>query len=106
MRSGGGITLATIKAVFAEEIVAQQGSVSDTFDDGSRLFLRSLLPALGEVVPKDRVQGGVALRSDGSAVWLHPYVFRLLCRNGAIMAHATQTHEIKDIQDRPPEEVV
>jgi len=104
MRSGDQVTVATIRAVFTEEIAAQQGSVLDAFEDGSRLFLRSLLPHIAEVRPRDRLQGGVALRSDGREVFLHPYVFRLVCSNGAIMAQATRTHHVADLQLLPPEE--
>jgi hypothetical protein len=106
MHFGDQVTVATIRAVFTEEITARQGSVPDVFDDGSRLFLRALLPLGDEVRPGDRVQGGVALRSDGREVFLHPYVFRLVCRNGAIMAQTTQTRHLADLQQRPPEEVL
>jgi hypothetical protein len=106
MFSGDRVTTATIRAVFTEEIEAQRGSVSDAFDDGERLFLRSLLPLGEDVAPKDRVQGGVALRSNGSEAWLHPYVYRLVCKNGAIMAQATQTHHVTDLQVLPPEAAV
>ena len=32
------LTTAEIQAIFAEEVRAAGGSVSDTFDDGARLF--------------------------------------------------------------------
>jgi hypothetical protein len=90
------LTTAALKALFAEEITAAGGTVSDTFDDGTRLFTRSILPLVREVRPADRVQGGVALRAGEREVWVHPYVFRQVCRNGAIMAHALQTHHLAD----------
>jgi hypothetical protein len=86
---------AEIRALFAEEVAAAGGAVSDTFDDGSRLFARSILPQVREVRAGDKLQGGVALRATGEEVWVHPYVFRLVCRNGAIMAHALQTRHIE-----------
>jgi hypothetical protein len=91
MSTSGCLSTAEMLAVFTDEIAARGGEVRDTFHDGSRLFTRSVLPRDCEVGPKDRVQGGVALKSDGREAWLHPYVFRLVCRNGAIMAHAVQT---------------
>jgi hypothetical protein len=92
---GGLLTTGEIAAIFAEEIAAQGGTVTDTFDDGSRLFQRAVLPAEQEVKSRDRVQGGVALRATEDDVWVHPYVFRQVCSNGAIIAHATQTRHIE-----------
>jgi hypothetical protein len=98
------LTTAAIKALFAEEITGAGGVVSDTFDDGTRLFTRSILPGVREVRAADQVQGGVALRAGERGVWVHPYVFRLVCRNGAIMAHALQTCRIEGDEFATPEE--
>jgi hypothetical protein len=97
-------TTAAIKALFAEEISAAGGAVSDTFHDGVRLFVRSILPRVRAVRTADNVQGGVALRACGREVWVHPYVFRLVCRNGAIMAHAIQTRHVEAEEFATPEE--
>jgi hypothetical protein len=91
------LTTTELRTIFADEIAAAGGTISDTFDDGSNLFLRSILPWLREVRPKDKVQGGVALRATEQDVWVHPYVFRQVCRNGAIMAHAIQTEHIEKL---------
>jgi hypothetical protein len=95
-----------IKAVFAEEIAAAGGVVSDTFDDGRRLFTRSILPGLREVGTGDKVQGGVALMATEGEVSVHPYVYRLVCKNGAIVAHAIQTRQIEGCDFVTPEEVI
>jgi hypothetical protein len=105
MSSNKGLTTTQIQAVFAEEIGAVGGTVSDTFNDGSRLFSRSILPQLGEVRPGDAVQGGVALKATEQDIWVHPYIFRLVCTNGAVMAHAIQTRHIATMEMRTPEEV-
>jgi hypothetical protein len=97
-------TTAAIQTLFAKEIAAAGGTVSDTFDDGARLFVRSVLPRLREVRTADNVQGGVALKATGRDVWVHPYVFRLVCRNGAIMAHAVQTRHLEAADFGTPEE--
>jgi hypothetical protein len=89
-----GLTTSEIATIFAEEIAAQGGTVTDTFDDGASLFVRAVLPDEREVQPRDRVQGGVALRATEDDVWVHPYVFRQICSNGAIIARATQTRHI------------
>jgi hypothetical protein len=80
-----------LEELFAEEITAAGGTVTDVYNDGTRLFARSTLPQVLEVRPKDKVQGGVALRSVPDEIQVHPYVFRQVCRNGAIMAHALET---------------
>jgi hypothetical protein len=100
------LTTTEINALFAEEINVAGGQVSDTYDDGSLLFVRSILPALREVQTADHVQGGVALRADEQNVWVHPYIFRLVCRNGAIAAHAIQTRHVEASAFDTPEQVL
>jgi hypothetical protein len=95
-----------IKAAFADGIAAAGGVVSDTFDDGRRLFTRSVLPRLREVGTGDKVQGGVALMATEGEVSVHPYVYRLVCKNGAIMAHAIQTRQIEGCDFVTPEEAI
>ena len=99
------LTTEEIRAVFAEAIAAQGGTVSETFDDGHRLFLRSLLPRVREVRAKDRLQGGVALRATEEDVWVHPYIFRQVCSNGAIMAHALESAHVELADSSTPDEV-
>jgi hypothetical protein len=99
-----GLTTTGIAQLLAEEIAPHSGTVTDTFDDGTRLFARSLLPFVEEVRPQDKLQGGVAMRATASSVRVHPYVFRQVCRNGAIMAHALETLHITDLDQRVPED--
>src|SRR5437879_6375897 len=106
MFSSKCLTTANILAAFTEEITLRHGKVTDTFDDGARLFTRAVLPKLEEVRPKDQLQAGVALRATQREAWLHPYVFRLVCRNGAIMAQAIQTQHLTDLHLRAPEEAL
>jgi hypothetical protein len=80
-------TIDEIKTAFAEEIVTAGGDVTGAFENRGRLFARSVLPGLHEVGTGDKVHGGVALMATEGEVSVHPYVFRLVCRNGAIMAH-------------------
>jgi hypothetical protein len=98
------LSTAELKVLFAEEITAAGGKVSDTYEDGARLFTRSILPQVREVRPADRVQGGVALRASAQQVCVHPYIFRQVCSNGAIMAQAIQTRHITADEVESPEE--
>jgi hypothetical protein len=106
MSLANSLTTACVLEGFSEEIAGLGGHVKDSFDDGDRLFVRSILPAVEEVRTDDRLQGGVALRASGEAVCVHPYVFRLVCKNGAIMAHAIASRRISVELGRDPEEAV
>ena len=70
--------------------------------DETRLFARSVVPGIEEVRSGDRLQGGVALRATESEAWLYPYVFRTVCSNGAIMAHAMQSQHLTGLNLRNP----
>jgi hypothetical protein len=95
-----GLSSAEVLSVFTEEITARGGRVTDTFHDGRRLFTRSVLPYVEEVRSSDRVQGGVALKATEEGVWLHPYLFRLVCRNGAIIAEAIASQFLGDLREQ------
>lgn len=87
-----------IQEVFGREVAAAGGSVSDTYDDGRRLFLRAVLPSARELRQGDQVQAGVALRTAEQEIRVHPYLFRQVCRNGAIMAQALQTRRLERVE--------
>ena len=101
-----GLTTARVLAVFAEEVRARRGQVTQTFDDGKRLFARAVLPHVAEVGPADQVRGGVAIKATGDGVWLYPYTFRRICSNGAIVAQTLEECPIADPDLQPPELVV
>lgn len=99
-------TTATISAVFAEGVQQQSGHVTQTFDDGARLFSRSLLPFVKDVRPNDQLQGGLALRATENEIWLHPYVLREVCQNGAIIAHTLTSLHVEYSEYAAEEEVI
>ncbi len=98
MRSTSTLTTGEILAVFTEEVAGQGGSVTDAADDGRRLFARSVLPRVAEVRPRDRMQGGIALKASDEEVRLFPYFFRQVCRNGAIIAQTLESRSVVDFQ--------
>jgi hypothetical protein len=83
-----------VAELFAEEIAGAGGKVTETFDDADRVFTRGVMPPSIEVGPQDHLKGGVALCATDTDIFVHPYVFRLVCSNGAIVAQATQTHRL------------
>lgn len=97
MSRSANLSTVEILATFRETIVARGGRVTDTFDDGRRLFTRSVLNLAEDVRPGDRLKGGVALRATELEVCVHPYLFREVCRNGAIVAQALETRHLADL---------
>jgi hypothetical protein len=91
----GSLTPGTILEVFKEEVKNRQGRVTDKFQDRRRLFVRSLLPHVADARSRDRMQGGLALRATDDELWLHPYLFRQVCRNGAVVAHAIESLHVE-----------
>jgi hypothetical protein len=91
-------SLRQIRHVFVSELTDVGGTVADTFDDGTRLYLRAILPGTQEVAPRDRVQGGVALRLLNEEVLVQPYIFRQVCSNGAIVAQALEARRLERLE--------
>ncbi len=87
-------TTAAIKELFTEEIEAAGGLVTNTFEAESYFMARATLPEVRQVGPGDGVKGGVALLADQEKIQVHPYVFRQVCSNGAIMTQVVQSHQI------------
>jgi hypothetical protein len=99
------LSTAEIRAIFDEEVSAAGGFVSDTFDDGTRLFARSIRSRVSEVRPKDHMQGGVAIKAADSEISVHPYLFRQVCTNGAILAHAIEARQVANSDMLPTDDV-
>lgn len=99
MSYGSGLSTRDVQDIFSQEILGRSGQVLEVFDDGSRLFARSVLPHVDEVRPRDRMHGGVALRATTEQVWVHPYLFRQVCKNGAIMSQSLQTRHLAGIDE-------
>jgi hypothetical protein len=106
MPARSSLTTAHILTVFTEEVAARGGRITDAFHDGQRLFTRSVLPNVDDVRPGDRVQGGVALKATAEGVWLYPYLFRLVCRNGAIIAETLASRSLGDLHQQEPDTAV
>ena len=91
----GTLTTDRILDIFTEEVQNRHGRVTDTFHDGRRLFVRSLLPHVADARPNDNMQGGLALRATEDELSLHPYLFRQVCRNGAVMAQSIESLHVE-----------
>jgi hypothetical protein len=97
MLFNSSLTTAKVLSVFTEEIAARGGTVMNTHDFGDRLFTRSVLPLVEQVLTGDELQGGVALRTTDQAIELSPYIFRLICQNGAIVAQRLESLSLDDL---------
>jgi hypothetical protein len=91
------LTTSKMFAAFEEGIVARGGRVADVFDDGKRLFVRSVLPHAEDVRQGDTMHSGVAMKATDREVCVYPYTFRLVCRNGAIVAQTLDSRRLADI---------
>ena len=81
---------------FTEEVAAAGGAVTDAHRDDARLYVRSVVRgAEADVRAGDTVRGGVAMRAAAGVVSVHPYTYRLVCRNGAVHAQTTGTCTIR-----------
>jgi len=90
---GTWLVAARVADIFQQEMAKVSGSVTRVLD-GESLFARGVLPRIAEVVKGDGVRAGVAVRATEEDIFVHPFIFRLVCTNGAIMAQATQTVQI------------
>jgi len=90
-------TIGELNRAFGEEIDALGGSVTGCYDDGERLFMRAVLPLADDVAPGDTINAGIAVRTSGPVVFVHPYTMRQVCTNGAISAQATQSVRIERV---------
>ncbi len=106
MRYNDQLTTDIIQAIFTDEISQIGGTLKDVFNDGKRLFARSTLPRKRKVAPRDWIQDGVALKATEVEICVHPYIFRHVCTNGAIMAHTLQTRQIDGINFFAPDETI
>jgi hypothetical protein len=91
-----------IRDVFREEITALGGNVTDEVADGGRLIARAVFAREAEILPKDSVAAGVAIRAIDSEILIHPYTFRRLCTNGAIAAHVVGSTRLERIETSAP----
>ena len=87
-----------IRLVVQEEVARAGGRTFECLSDGRRLFLRSVLPSIREVRANDNVQGGVAVMVLGPEIRVHPFTYREVCRNGAIMARTIDTRRIQRVE--------
>ncbi|MHB8954724.1 MAG: hypothetical protein ACYC4U_17255 [Pirellulaceae bacterium] len=95
-----------IQEVFAAEVIRLGGQMTDEYRHDELLLLRSVTTHTEHVRPGDAIQGGVALRTSEQEIFVHPYTFRQVCRNGAIVAQVMQAQCIMRVDsDASPEDV-
>ncbi|MHC4954663.1 MAG: hypothetical protein ACYTGZ_12325 [Planctomycetota bacterium] len=78
----------SIFELFREEVADLGGRVTEHVLGERRLFARSVLPMQVNVVARDSVNPGVALRCSNEEIEVRPFVFRKICSNGAIRAQS------------------
>jgi hypothetical protein len=101
-----GLSTGQVLDVFTEEVEARGGTTRDVWVDDDALFARSVVGLVADVKRGDEVRGGVAIRASAEGIRLSPYVFRVVCTNGAIMSRAEETLVLDDLQFRSPGDVL
>ena len=86
-----------LRDAVTDEVTQLGGQVTDVHHHGSLLLMRSILPHADDVRPDDQVRGGVAVRTRGPNLLVLPYVFRQVCRNGAVMAQAVDSFRVRRV---------
>jgi hypothetical protein len=87
-----------LNALFVDEVRTLGCARPDIYDDGVRLIARAICTRPVEVRPGDAVRGGVALHTFDEFVDVHPFIFRQVCTNGAVMAEALQSQRIRRVE--------
>ncbi len=96
------LSINDLQAFFAEETTAAGGTIVDSVVHASHWYARSVLPDVREVTPGDGVQGGVAVRGTVDELMVHPYLFRQVCKNGEIRAHAIESRQLAGLSSYAP----
>lgn len=84
-------TNAELQALFLEATRSTGEATIDVLDNGAHLFARAVFERSSDVRAGDKVRSGVAMRTLGDEVFVHPFLLREICINGAVRAHATST---------------
>jgi hypothetical protein len=91
-----------ILETFEQEVRELGGTVRDVYAEGDLLYARAVFPEEVEVRPGDRVHGGVAVRTHDTEILVHPYTYRVVCTNGAIVASASGSRVIERVDVAAP----
>ncbi len=76
----------TIRDLFTQEVVAHGGHVIQTSTNKQYLLIEATLTISDSLLKGDYVQGGVALYYSPELIAVHPYLFRLICESGLLIA--------------------
>jgi hypothetical protein len=91
-------SVADIGAIFTEECTALGATEIDTYEDDRRLFQRAVITGAEDVRPGDPIRGGVAIRATGPRIDVHPFMWRQVCTNGAIMMRTVDTIRVTRVE--------
>ncbi|MCC6929371.1 MAG: hypothetical protein IT359_10315 [Gemmatimonadaceae bacterium] len=91
-------TTAALHRAFGETVRSLGGAVLDAEDAGAVMYARAVLPDVAEVRRGDGVQGGVAVRVVEGEIFVHPYILRQVCANGAVRTYAIGTRVVERVE--------
>jgi hypothetical protein len=79
---------------FADEITSLGGTVANADVHEHLMIARAVLAIDADVRLGDKIRGGVAMRASGPLIEVHPYTFREVCANGAIIAQSLESRRL------------
>jgi hypothetical protein len=83
-----------LQVLFSDAIRECGVATIDCVDGPRHLWMRAVLPTSNDVRRGDTLRAGVAMRTRGDDVLVHPFLMREICTNGAVRAHALSTRVI------------
>ncbi len=86
-----------IRVLFEDVLASQGGQLKDSMQHADRCFLRGVLPDRFQVRAADFMRPGVAVMTAADAVCMHPFLYREVCDNGAILCETTQSCTVQRI---------
>ncbi len=83
-----------LQVLFTDAIRECGVATIDCVDGPRHLWMRAVLPTTTDVRRGDALRAGVAMRTLGDDVLVHPFLMREICTNGAVRSHALSTRVI------------
>jgi len=77
-----------VRDLFQETFREMDGKIIDSTEARGIVYARATVPRTRSVRKGDEFFGGVAMRASDAGVSIHPFTFRVVCSNGAVMSRS------------------
>lgn len=93
-----------ITELFTQKVSQYGGHVIQTSTNAEHVLIEATLTVSDTLLKGDYVQGGVALYYSPTLIAIHPYLFRLICESGLLIANTPEDCIIWQQGDAEPTE--